>query len=395
MLSAAVILVGLGLAAAITAGGLLVAEISGSSSAAGLGQTAIVLGAALIAIPLARISAAQGRRAGLSTGLLVGFLGTVLVVVGASFESIWVVLLGLVMFGGAQATVLQARFSATDLSPKSRAGRDLSLILWMSAIGAIIGPNIAGPAAETARAVGLPDLAGAFLWSAVGLLTAVVLVFSGLRPDPLLLAEASRDHSEKALKRSLRATWTVVSGNRTAALALVTLISANAAMVGLMVMTPLHLTGTGHSLTIVGVVISIHVAGMFLFAPVFGVMTDRIGAPRTSGLGLLLLIAAGLLAALAPDQQTVLVSVALFLLGLGWSMCVVSASSGLSMAIPITERASAQGFGDLGMGLAGALSGAAAGLVFGLGSYTLLGVVIAALVIPALVLSVSHPSRSA
>ena len=140
------------------------------------------------------------------------------------------------------------------------------------------------------------------------------------------------------------------------------------------------------ALTIVGIVISVHVAGMFLFAPVFGILADRLGRPPVIGAGAAVLILAGLLAAMAPSD-TVPVGVALFLLGLGWSMCIVSASALLSASVAIDYRASAQGFADLAMGLAGAFAGVLAGPIFGLGSFTVLGLVVAAISVPMLIVA--------
>ena len=78
ILSANVALAGLGVTVGITVGGLLARDVAGTDSASGLGQTAGVLGAAVIAVPLARISDRAGRRAGLSIGYAVAVLGAVL-----------------------------------------------------------------------------------------------------------------------------------------------------------------------------------------------------------------------------------------------------------------------------------------------------------------------------
>ena len=48
-------------------------------------------------------------------------------------------------------------------------------------------------------------------------------------------------------------------------------------MVAVMAMTPVHLLHHGASLTIIGLTISLHVAGMFALSPVFGILADRVG----------------------------------------------------------------------------------------------------------------------
>ena len=59
--------------------------------------------------------------------------------------------------------------------------------------------------------------------------------------------------------------------------AIVVLAGAHAAMIMVMVMTPLHMEHGGAELEIIGVVISVHVLGMFAFAPVVGFLADRVG----------------------------------------------------------------------------------------------------------------------
>lgn len=385
VLSSSLVLGGFGIAGAVTAGGLLVAQVSGSDSFAGLGQTAIVLGGAALAVPLAQLSSRRGRRAGLTGGYAAGLVGALAVVAGAAADSLLFVLVGLTVFGGAQASGLQARFAATDLSAPSHMSRDLSIVMWMSAVGAVIGPNLANPATATAEWLGLPALSGMFLWAAAGFLLAVVLLTLTLHPDPLLRArKLSGDHRTDSRSHShgLWETFRVIRSSKPASLSLVAVVTANATMIGLMVMTPLHLNHGGSGLAIVGIVISVHVAGMYLFSPLVGILADAVGQVRVIGMGAVLLGAAGLVAAMAPASAVVLVGIALFLLGIGWSFCIVAGSSLLTASLSLEIRPSAQGLTDLSMGMAGALAGALAGVVFGVWSYAALGLVVAALVLP-------------
>ena len=66
---------GLGITVGITVGGLLARDVAGSDTAAGLGSTAGVLGAAVLAVPLSAISDRGGRRAGLAAGFAIAVLG--------------------------------------------------------------------------------------------------------------------------------------------------------------------------------------------------------------------------------------------------------------------------------------------------------------------------------
>lgn len=102
---------------------------------------------------------------------------------------------------------------------------------------------------------------------------------------------------------------------------------------------------------------------MFAFSPLMGLAVDRVGAPIVAAGGGVVLIVACLSAARAPAGHSALLTVGLFLLGLGWSATLVSGSTLLVGSIPLAERASAQGSSDLLMGLAAASGGAVAGVV--------------------------------
>jgi MFS family permease len=167
VLSGGVALGGLGVTVGITVGGLLARDVAGTDSASGLGQTAGVLGAAVIAVPLARISDRAGRRAGLAVGYAVAVLGAVLAVEAAALSSLPLLLVGLFAFGSATACSLQARYAAADLAVPERRGRALSLVVWATTVGSVVGPNLAGPGADLGRRLGLPPLGGAFVVSAV------------------------------------------------------------------------------------------------------------------------------------------------------------------------------------------------------------------------------------
>src|SRR5687767_7272384 len=143
VLSGAVALSGIGVTVGITVGGLLARDVAGTDTAAGLGQTAAVLGSAVIAVPLARISDRSGRRAGLAAGYAVAVVGAVVTVAAAILSSLALLLLGLFAFGASTACGLQARYAAADLADHDHRARALSLVVWATTVGSVLGPNLA------------------------------------------------------------------------------------------------------------------------------------------------------------------------------------------------------------------------------------------------------------
>ncbi len=381
ILVVAQVLGGVGAGATLSLGALLAAETSGSSAWSGMAATMATLGAAAAALPLAALAQRSGRRVSLSLGAVIAGAGALLAIAAASLSFFPLLLVALVLLGAGSATGLQARFAATDLATEQTRGRSLAVVVWSTTIGAVLGPNLFEPGEAVAGVLGIPPLSGGFVFSAVAQFGAAAVYSLGLRPDPLLTA-LRRQGSERRADSPApekRGGLTILAGNPAARYAVVSIAVSHAAMVSLMSMTPVHLHDHGAGLTVVGLTISLHVAGMYALSPVFGWAADRAGSTRGILIGQVLLIAALLVAWRGADSEA-WVTVSLVLLGLGWSACLVSASALLAGAVGITERASVQGSSDLVMNLAGATGGALAGPALVLLGYSGLGLAAAVLV---------------
>lgn len=386
------VLSGVGMASGIAVGALLAEQLSGSEALAGLGTTAQVLGGALIAIPVARIMAARGRRRGLEFGYALAILGAAVVIAAAVWGSFPLMLAGMLLFGGGTAGNGQARYAAADLAHDAHRGRDLSIVVWATTIGSVVGPNLIGPGQTLARAVGIPDLAGSFVFSLAGFILAVVVLNRWLRPDPLLVSRAL-DHADPhtpdadhdgSLRRGLR----VLRANPDARLGMLTVALGHVVMVGVMVMTPIHMRHGDATLGVIGLVLSVHIAGMYAFSPLVGIAVDRIGGRRIAALGGGILTVAVLMAALTQAGWSFLLLTALFLLGAGWSCTFVSGSTMLTAAVSPDERPAVQGVTEVTMGTMAAGGGALAGFVMELSSYGALAAGAAAVSLTILTLAV-------
>jgi MFS family permease len=387
VLCGAQVLGGLGVGANVAAGALIAVEVAGTESVAGLASTTAVLGAALAAIPLASLTSDRGRRHGLTAGLLVGSAGAALVVIGAAQHLLIAVLLGTTLTGAASASGLQARYAATDLAPADRAAGALSIVVWATTVGAVLGPNLNGPGTRIGRALGIPALAGSYCLSAAAFLAAAALVWVRLRPDPLLLARASDPTmapvvSGPRLRDRVREAWAVVRERRDALLGLTAIALGHMVMVGVMVMTPVHMAHASVSITVIGVVISVHILGMFALSPVVGWASDRYGRRAVLIAGALILLAATAVVGTARADHSAVLGAGLFLLGLGWSCCLVAGSTLLSESVPAPSRQDVQGLSDLTMNACGALAGVVAGGVVAVLSYGWLALLAGLAVIP-------------
>jgi MFS family permease len=374
---------GIGVASGIAVGSILAEQIVGTAELAGLANTAQVLGAALITVPMARLMAARGRRTGLVAGYACGTLGAALAIWAGVVSSFALLLVGTALFGAATTSNSQARYAATDLAEPTRRGRALSLVVWATTVGAVLGPNLLGPAGRLGELVGIPALVGPFLVSMAGFVLAGLLLWSRMRPDPLLTAQrlSSRAGEPAQPHGTLRRALGVIRRSRGALVGVAAVAVGHTVMVGVMVMTPLQMHHGGASLRLVGFVISVHILGMYALSPVTGWLADRIGTRPVIVLGSVVLVAATLLAGRSPTGWSSGLTVALFLLGLGWSCTLVAGSTLLSNSVPLAERPGVQGASDLVMGLCAAAGGALAGVVVGGWGFGWLGLIAALLAV--------------
>jgi MFS family permease len=263
-----------------------------------------------------------------------------------------------------------------------------------------MGPSLAPLAGRTVGRYGVPTLAGPYFFSALLFALAVLLLAVFLRPDPAVVARTALGHPgsiSNAPSPGMRAALRFVLGHPSARLGVSAMAVGSVVMVGVMAMTPVHIKGAGHdpthTLGIVGLVLSFHIAGMYAFSPVFGWLTDRLGRRPVIFAGIALLLASCLLAGTA-GHDTARLAAALLVLGLGWSASIVAGSTLLSESIPVELRASAQGLSDLLMGLAGATAGAISGVIVAAWGYSTLTLMAALATAPLIVLAAFLSSRS-
>lgn len=362
ILVAGQVFAGLGFGATGSIGAVLATEVAGSEAWAGAAATASALGAAAIAVPLARLAERRGRRVSLATGAFVAAVGSTLTVLAVALTAFPLLLVGFALLGVGTAVGLQARFAATDNASALSRGRDLSIVVWSTVVGAVAGPNLFGPGVVIADALQLPENTGSFVIAIGAQLLAAVTYLWGLRPDPLLLARSRPVEPTPELAEG------AVRGRSALVFAIGTIALSHASMVSVMAMTPVHLVHQGASLTVVGFTISLHVAGMFGLSPLFGWASDRIGRVPTILVGQMLLLSALVITALG-ERSTTAVTVGLVLIGVGWSASTVAASALVSDLVTGAARVRVQGRADLAMSVAGAAGAALAGPVLAVVGY--------------------------
>ena len=364
---------GAGLAAGITVGALLAKDMLGTESVAGLPTALFTLGSAGAALIVGRLSQRYGRRAGLASGFLTGGIGAIGVIIAAVTNNIYLLFASLLVYGAGSATNLQARYAGTDLASSKQRATAVSIAMVSTTFGAVAGPNLVEAMGEFAVSVGVPALSGPFILAAAAYIVAGLVLLIFLRPDPYVVARAiavaernaktsSPDYVEEAL----------VTDKRGIGVAALIMVLTQMVMVAIMTMTPVHMGSHGHGLSAVGMVIGFHIGAMYLPSLLTGVLVDKIGRATMAAASGVTLLASGLMAAVAPGESMLWITLALILLGLGWNFGLISGTALLVDATNPTNRAKMQGTVDVMVALSGASGGMLSGMVVANSSFAFL-----------------------
>jgi len=381
---------GAGLAAGITVGALLAKDMLGTESFAGLPATLFTLGSALSAFIVGQLSQRLGRRYGLSFGFIAGGIGAIGVIIAANINSIVLLFLALFVYGAGTSTNLQARYAGTDLANEKQRATATSIAMVATTFGAVAGPNLVTPMGEVAKALNMPALVGPFILAAVAYILAGLTLFIFLRPDPLLIAKAiAAEQYKQQSKIAETSTTTNSRVNRIGVfIGALVLVLSHVIMVAIMTMTPIHMQGHGSSLSAIGMVIGLHVAAMYLPSLGTGLLVDKVGRTFIVIASGFILAAAGLVAAFAPGDSLLWLTVALILLGLGWNFGLISGTAIIIDSTTIHSRAKTQGSVDVWVALGGSAGSLLSGIVVAYTSYAILGFIgmyLALLLVPVVV----------
>lgn len=354
-----------------TVGALIAEDITGSKSVAGLPGATGTLGVAAGAAALSWLSYRFGRRPTFTLGYLLAVVGAGIIISSIVVANFALLLFGMIAIGVGRSVGQLSRYAAGDMRSEERRGAAISLIVWASTIGAVVGPPLIGPTGSLALTFGTEELVGPVGVTFVGFVLAAALMYFGLRPDPLKLAVSDPGTEATAEPHPIAR----LLQQRTVQLAIVAIVVSQVVMVLVMVMTPVHIRDHDGSLATVGFVMMAHTLGMFAVAPLTGWLIARFGSRRMILAAVLVFLAACGLAMTAGDASTPILLVSMFLLGLAWNFGFVSGSTLLQRGHSVADRLKLQGFADSTAWVSSAAAAASSGLILDLTSYPTLALI--------------------
>ena len=363
---------------AITLSALMVTQIIGSIRLAGLGGTLLAVMQVLVSYPIGKLNDTYGRKFGMIASAVLGLSGGILMGVSLLANSLVIYIVGIAVLGLGMGAGRQIRVAAADMYPPARRGEGLGFVLTGTVAGAFIAPVVVGSGEWLSGRVTIDPIAVSWFLLPIALVPALAC-FLMVRPDPKQIALELSTHwpGHRQDVRPMGADVGIMAflAQRPKQVAYLCFASAQSSMSMMMIMTPLVLSDSGYSLRAIALAVALHVVGMFAFSMFFGRAADRVGRKPMLVLGIL--IAAGGSALVPMTPVYAIITLGLFLVGVGWCSINVAATAiladttapeergraigandtlgnGFSMGVPLLAGLIADAFGLTGVGIAGA-----------------------------------------
>lgn len=293
-----------------------------------------VVGVAATSLPAALLMQRIGRRRAFIGSALAAALGALLAAWSVAQSSFWGLCAAALLLGANMAFVHQYRFAAVEHVPPARAGKAVATVMLGTLAAAVLGPTI-GQAARNLG--GWPEFTGSFV-VLTGLLLAAAGVLTRLQDAPVG-AHAAHDGAPTPLR--------AIVARPAYRFAVLCALASYAVMSFIMTATPLSMhVHHGFSSAATTSVITAHLLGMYLPSLASPLIVARLGVPRMIAAGVAINVGCVAIAAFAGHAYLHYFS-ALVLLGLGWNLMFVAATTLLTSTYAPGERFRAQGFNDL------------------------------------------------
>jgi len=312
--------------------------------------TAMVIGMWFGTLPVGWLARRFGRRFALQTGSVFGVLSGLISYSAVMNGQFWLLLIGTFCGGLYAAAHNSYRFAAADTASEAFRPKVVSWVLAGGVFAAVIGPQLViftkdllsphmfaaviGPQLVifTKDLLSPHMFAASYLGqSACALIAALVLMFVKIPPLPATRVENPRPLG--AIVRTPRFIVAVACG-----------MASYAMMNMVMTSAPLAMIGCGHSVTDATLGIQWHVLAMYAPSFVTGSLISRFGVERITGIGLGL-IALTAVVGLAGITVAHFWS-ALVLLGVGWNLAFIGATTMVTQCHRPHERNKVQAFND-------------------------------------------------
>lgn len=323
-------------------GGIVGTRIAPEPALATLPLSLSILGLAATSLPAALLMQRIGRKRAFMASALVAALGALLCAYSIAIGHFVGFCCAAFLIGANMAFVHQYRFAAMEFVSRELSGKAVSTVMIGTLAAALLGPALGQRASHLG---GWQEFTGSFI-ALAGICITAAWVLSRLPDDqPASLAPAFVP-PKNPTKADHRQLWKLLQGSNFR-LAVLGGVASYAVMSFIMTATPLSMhVHDGFTSAQTTTVITAHLLGMYLPSLISPLLVRTLGIHRMMLLG----IAANMICVaicVVVGQAFVHYLAALVLLGAGWNLMFVAATTQLGSSYRPEERFRAQGFNDL------------------------------------------------
>lgn len=369
---------GLGGQLAVTLGALMVVQLLGKATLAGVGGSILSAGRILMPYPTGKLTDIYGRKPGMIISLILSLIGGSLLGASITVSSFPILLSGMIILGLGIGSARQLNVAAVDMYPSTRRGEGLGYVLTGSIASAFIAPVVVAIGESIGRITERDPLGISWYLMLLVLLPTVFFILL-IKPDPRSIALnlskywPSYDLPQPRSEGTPPAAISTLLRHRPKQITYACYAAAQGTMSLMMVMTSLVMAEGGHPIRSISITVSIHVLGMFAFSIPFGKLADRIGRKPLLGVGLVIEAFGAFLVPIT--QSYTIITLALFFIGIGWSAVNISGTSLLADTTLPEERGRAIGLNETLSGILSIGMPLLGGFVVDVSGLTMMGII--------------------
>ena len=340
---------------AVTTGASMISYLTGSKALAGVPGMLISGSRFIVAFPTGYLTDKYGRKAGMYLSLILGLIACLLLSISAYSSLTFVMFFGFIVLGLGTGANTQLRVAAADMYPAKLRASGIGTVLTFSVFGAFLSPLLI-TLVNTIEISIFDELTK--IWGLIPLFLLPVFLFIFLiKPDPIQIAknldkywgeQYKTDVPSKQINNSSKFDIKKILSNKVNLSAFISYSIAQSMMAMIMFLTSLIMLERGYDYLEVSFTVAIHVVGMFAFSSLIGILADIIGRKYVSIIGLLILAIGCFTTPLTANFY--IITLGLFLIGLGWSGVNIASTSMIADVNPVNIRGRVIGVNDMSSG---------------------------------------------
>ena len=253
----------------------------------------------------------------------------------------------LVLFGVGRGMADYSRIAAGDMLPQEKRGLGTGILLS----GSLVGTLATTPVVATVYSLVGEDSFSSIYYAVIPFAVAGFVAALAVRPDPLEIGQRYGEKFDGNTEHAvLRARSIGELMTPAVVFAYVSSAISTGVMVAFMSLGSLILHMHHVNITVISIVVTIHVIGMYAFSIPLGKAADVLGRVSVTTAGVLLCAVGAFITAVG--SSLTVVTVGMFLIGVGWSAATVASLALISDETAAVERGKAFGFNDTAIAFA-------------------------------------------